>query len=225
MNIDDVKQVVIPDGSLFKAMFEHQLELAEKYKDIERQNGFWFPDSPTMSIENNQLQHWLKGMFWRSVEEIAEAFESVEDSGFDALYEWEKVFEHRADIRHFFEEMADALHFLIEATLYAGVSHDRIDDVWKEAQACQAGPRNVSDLKRIAFSFIAGMGLAANCLKNKTWKLTQVQTDQKKFRLKLGEAWFDFARIWVMLGCSLEQVYVLYMKKNLVNQFRQRSRY
>ena len=225
MNIDDVKNVDIPAGSLFGAMFGHQLALAMKYEHIEKRNGFWHPPDVRQPIDSAQFQNWLKNMFWRATEEVAEAFEPMEQYDDDALHQWESEFAHDPDIRHFFEELADATHFIIEASVYARISPQTIDDIWMQACAPEARSRDLSDLRMYAFAFISGMGLAANCLKNKPWKETQMPTDERKFNRRLVDAWLPFCKLWVNLGCNLTDVYQLYMRKNAVNQFRQNTRY
>ena len=69
------------------------------------------------------------------------------------------------------------------------------------------------------------MGIAANVLKNKPWKLTQMSTDIQKFKNKLIATWIEFAFLWQELGCAKEDVYTLYTKKHDVNVWRQNTNY
>lgn len=223
MNIDDVAKdsIVIPQGSLFDAMFKHQHGLAIRYEPIERRNGFWHPGTTLPHIDDAKLQHFLKDMFWRTTEELAEAYECLDS--IDS--EWRSAWDEHADVRHFFEELADSLHFLIEATVYSQISFASIDPLWVDAQRTQATVRGHSLVPSHMQSIIMRMGLAANCLKNKPWKETQMPTDVGLFRKKLIEAWEPMCQMWSDLGCTLDEVYVLYMRKNAVNLFRQRTKY
>lgn len=66
---------------------------------------------------------------------------------------------------------------------------------------------------------------ADNCLRNKAWKTTHVQTDDAHFREELIDGFHFYVQLFIELGMTAEDVYNLYCKKNSVNQFRQRSNY
>lgn len=230
MNIDDIKTdeiTVPPDHAIFTVIFGHQRALAIKYGPIEERNGFWHPDFDNIPhIDSPKLQAWIKDMFWRTTEEIAEAIESTND--FTNYGAWRNTWTQDADVRHFFEEMADALHFLTEVSVAVGIDPADLDDFWSSVQAkgyqCLAyvtQPR----IKYLSAEVIFALGLAANCLKNKPWKLSQMSTDHIKFIDRLHKTWIRFLDFWCGCGFTREDVYRLYMKKNLVNQFRQRSSY
>lgn len=211
----------IPEGSLFKAMFKCQHELAIKYEPIERRNGFWHPGRLMPHIDDAKLQHFLKDMFWRTTEELAEAYECVDS--IDS--EWRFKIDSDANIRHFFEELADAMHFLIEASVYVQISYASIDAIWNSQKAAVTKPLDVSLVSRDVLAIVMRLGLSANCLKNKPWKETQMPTDLIVFRQKLLKAWESVCLMWHNLGCDIDELYVLYKKKNTVNLFRQRTKY
>jgi len=222
MNIDDVAMdsIVMPKTTVVAAIFEHQHDLTMKYKDIEKKNGANFP-VPPWNIDDKFVQWRLKDLFWRVTEELAEA---LDGGGFRGMANWEKRWNDDADVRHFFEELADALHFLVEASLVGGLEPVDIQEYW-EADIDAGGSTSSSDIQKSCADIVWAIGLAANCLKNKPWKLTQMPTDKPAFNRHMMDAWCEFIDLWEGLGCSQEFVYKLYFRKNAVNQFRQRSNY
>jgi len=64
-----------------------------------------------------------------------------------------------------------------------------------------------------------------NCLKNKPWKQSQVQTDKPKFYSLLKEAFDTFLNFLAATGLEADDVYNFYFKKSEVNRFRIRSKY
>ena len=77
-------------------MYNKQMEIAIKYKDIER-----MPDWP-MSIDSRIGQVWGKDFINRVNEELMESFESVIDPSTSVIVDGVDI--HRS------EELADALH-------------------------------------------------------------------------------------------------------------------
>jgi dimeric dUTPase (all-alpha-NTP-PPase superfamily) len=223
LNIDDVltKDIVIPQGNLFAEIFKLQHDLAVKYGPIERKNGFYVPevDSPP-HIDDAQFQNWIKNMFWRVAEELAEAMENP-----CAYSQWRTLWDTDSDVRHFLEEVADALHFLVEVSLMFDVSADWLNEMWESVNRNETVVVDSFVVSRYCWRVILQMGLAANTLKNKPWKNTQMPTDQEKFIGRLFEAWKMFLHLFRILGMSDQEIYVLYSKKHKVNEFRQTSNY
>ena len=220
MNIEDVdKKVEIPKMPLL-GIFELQKKLIEKYDVIEKANGFDVP-MPPYSIDSAQLQARIKDMYWRTTEEIAEAMEVVPP--IFKLENWKQFWSQDVDVRHFFEELADALHFLVEASIYSNVSESEISHWFAIGLAdSEADPLHIQDL---VTSVIMKMGLSANVLKNKPWKQTQMPTDSAKFYTLLCHTWKAFGTLWSALKCSIEDIYILYVKKHTVNTWRQDTNY
>jgi hypothetical protein len=233
MNIDDVNRIedVAPEER-WPTIFAHQRKLMEKYDEIEREAGANVPEAP-WSLDDKRVQWRLKDLFWRVTEELAEALEFVDD---ELLLGWEEKWAESADVRHVFEELADALHFLVEASIVgddnAELTVRELDrDVrfslahYEETDHGRMTLRTKDVLKHKSWDVVYRLGLAANTLKNKPWKQTHMPTDVWQFKGHLWEAWKAFLRIWVNLGCSQEQVFGLYFRKMKVNQFRQRTQY
>jgi len=223
VNIDDVLQrIEVPEGPIIVTIFSRHKELMKKYDVIERKNGYYVPDAP-YNLDDTKVQQRIKDMFWRVTEELSEAIETIPTEF--QLSEWTQFWDNQSTVRHFFEELADALHFLVEASILADLGPKKI-----ELSSVSRDDRPLSEFNlggvvdRVA-DIILRMGFAANTFKNKPWKLTQMPTDIHKFKRQLIEVWGFFDELWWYLNCTQKQVYVFYAKKNLVNQWRQETNY
>lgn len=243
MNIDDVKTAEVPEydpNNFIRAIFAKQHALACKYRAIEHKNGFWHPYNayPRLvdrepgefvpPIDDAHVQAWLKDMFWRATEEIAEALETLPPAGFN---NWKGRWEDDATIRHVFEELADAVHFLAEASIVAGADMGRIIGFWEDLDATPVMEDDQDETHDQMFVYawamrlVRAMGLAGNCLKNKPWKSTQMPTDKAKFDKALLQCWYEMASLWKFFRATREDMYQLYFKKSVVNTFRQDTNY
>lgn len=228
MNIDDFKNVELPaDGNTIQAIFDKQEFLIAKYEPMEARNGAIVPERP-WHIDDKFVQMRIKDMFWRFTEEICEAIEFDETTN---LNSWKTRWDHDHHLRHFFEEMVDALHFLVEASIIAGLEVASIRDLYSMVLQSNGlkDPASVamptSQLRARCMALIKPMGLAANCLKNKPWKNTHMATDQAKFKSLMYDIWQEYFMLMADLGMGPNDLYVLYVKKNEVNKFRQNSNY
>jgi len=196
MNINDVetpKEAPIESKDIWNAIFNKQRELAIKYQEIENMGDLF--DTTDTNIDTAKGQKWIKDFAWRVTEELAEAYEAKD-----------------IDPEHYKEELIDALHFLVELNLIAGVQ------VFKPTYMLT--PSSV-----VSWDVVYPLGLMCNTLKNKPWKQTQMLTDRKEFFKYLQQTWDNmFALLRKEIG-SEEAIYLYYFKKNEVNKFRQRSKY
>ncbi len=80
-------------------------------------------------------------------------------------------------------------------------------------------------LKDFAWRVTEELGEAMNCLKNKPWKETPMATDVQHYKEEIADALHFFVELCILSGIGPRELYELYMKKNVVNQFRQRSGY
>lgn len=231
MNIDDVvtKDIVIPPAhEVFPQIFAKQVGLIHQYIDIERRNGFYKPDlNLTVALaplDDAQFQNWLKNTFWRTTEELAEAVETI-----PVLLgnQWEK-WDNDHGVRHFYEEIIDAVHFFVEASIYLRVPPKACGE-WLitalskvELGRIKATEANVMEAITV---FIMRLGLTANCLKNKPWKSTHMATDTNDFNTKLLSSWHSLCMLLALVGLNHEKLFCLYFKKHAVNKFRQGSNY
>lgn len=232
MNVDDVKAPAELTGTApILSIFERQLELMHKYDEIEARNGFPVPPRP-YDLDDKYVQHRIKELFWRATEEFGEALEERAHISQEAVLRWRDGWDSTPGIRHFMEELADALHFLTEASIVAGFTGADIagaSPYWSGSYDAGSRRRTISVswpmLTQKIGEVVWSMGLAANCLKNKPWKTSEMRTDKDKFRRQLQEAWSRFAEVWVYFDVRISDVYTLYHKKNTVNAFRISSKY
>lgn len=162
---------------------------------------------------------------WRTVEELAEATEIFKEG-------------RREQDPLFYEEISDALHFLVEPLVHLGI-YSKVVEASMTVIATKVSLGWYSTVKSKKFkpsehasNFANGLhmvtlnlGLAGNCLKNKKWKQTQVLTDIDKFKARYFSACYYFFVMCMGLDMTIGDVYTVYMKKALVNKFRQETKY
>ena len=217
---------------LLSDIFHHQHVLADKYVPIEVSNGLCLYEQIPADIDDSKAQARIKDMSWRALEEVAEALEAFD----------------KGEIIHFHEELADALHFLVEKYLltdfypYQPESCTRYFPLeamkpqsnlnsWfkavdpKISRAIGESKLNRNEIYHAAAEYTVATGLTCNCLKNKPWKQSQVLTDEQYFRSKLIEEFNAFIRLCFTAGLDDRKLYDMYIRKNQVNHFRQKSNY
>lgn len=115
MNVLDFPDTEIPEGDLLKAIFERQKELMLKYHDIEERRGALVvaPDQYG-NIDHRFVQWRIKDLMQRTIEEMMEAANCLKNKP------W-KQSELATDKVHFYEEIADAVHFLVEMCITSGM--------------------------------------------------------------------------------------------------------
>lgn len=217
MNIKDIQDSTPVPEDMLSDIFAKQRQLMEKYHKIEKDNGLLICEEVPVNLHDSKGQQRLKDFFWRVTEEIAEALEALDNNDHD----------------HFQEELADALHFLVEACILAGgLQYDKGvgpgEDTLKlmfNRYSMYPGYYGYGYIYKCAMEAIRDLGLAANCLKNKPWKQTHIATDTVRFHRCLSKAFQSFIELFKVSGFTAESLYDIYFKKNKVNQFRQRSGY
>ena len=207
-------------------VFDKQKELMEKYHDIEVANGLVQTEDVPVEINSREGQARLRDFAWRFVEELGEAM--------DAYFVLQG--ELHPDVE---EEFVDALHFLTEFTILAGVeSHEVIrtspydldnfttlaDEALKLFLKFETmNPRGcISDLFTHTITKIA---MTINTLKNKAWKQSERDTDLELFHIRLRETWVLYFALMLSVGMYLEDVPALYLDKNAKNKKRQKAGY
>lgn len=86
-------------------------------------------------------------------------------------------------------------------------------------------PKDQYLIKDCMWRIVEELGEAANCLKNKPWKQTEIPTDQDHFIEELMDAWHFLLQLFLVVGIDEKTLVQLYVRKALVNKFRQRSNY
>lgn len=219
MNINDFKleDLKLGPGDKLDKIFERQLELMKKYHEIEKKNGFLICEDVPVNLNDSKGQFRLKDFAWRITEELGEALE--------AFHKHPKIKEH------YNEEIADAMHFLVEFTILSGITvdwfqlggQDKLDDLFNATWA--ATSRQYFSLCRDVGIVVENLAMTCNCLKNKPWKNTQMMTDVEYFILQVKSTWYAFAQLCQRSGLNSDRMFDLYFRKSEVNKFRQRSNY
>lgn len=218
MNIDDVAKNQVPEYSAraLEDIFTRQRELMEKYEPIEKASGLQqTPDVP-VDINDKFGQARLKDFAWRVTEEITESTEAV-----------------TTDLHHAREEAADALHFMVELFILAGLDASYIADSLGLKTSDMALQEIFTRLPKAssvvftdaAYSCIEALGKATNCLKQRPWKQTHILTDEHRFYVHLLNAFAMLCNYCACIGHTSETLFDYYFRKSEVNKFRQRSNY
>jgi len=209
MNITHIKddEIKITNNPL-QGIFQRQNELHIQYKSIEEANGIGLAliKNRPFSIDDPKWQYVIKDFAWRITEEIAEAVEANL---------------HNNNI-HVVEELIDALHFYTELLIMCEIEYKEID----------LGRIEIDPMFNHFFWIPTYyLGVACNFLKCKPWKNTHVITDAKRFRSTLIDGYLTLLTLILatqvegkIIG-AMENVYMIYFKKSLVNQFRMDSNY
>lgn len=210
------------------AIFKRQEELMVKYHEIEKKNGLLQTEDCPVSLHDKFGQARLKDFAWRVTEELGEALDALEKHKSDGH-----------DIDHCYEELADALHFLAEFSILAGIGPRKIRaslelvDNWAVIEDTDH-LEGIFELVEVIFDrdthhwvaeFVMEMGMACNCFKNKPWKQTHMVTDEDEFLYHLAQAWLMFITICKSVDLGPEELTAFYFGKSEVNRFRQRSNY
>ena len=203
MNINDITDIPqVPPENYLKEIFFKQEALLKEYQSIEG-----IPDYP-FDIDALDSQIWIKDFLWRTVEEMMEALE--------AHYEGNEA--------HTIEEVADALHFIVEAMILAGVA-PRTWDLKEMVTNLNDNILKSESFDDVCLRVCYAAGLTGNTLKSKRWKQTQMQTDTQKFESYLKDTLETVIVSFIVLRCSVEEIFIYYFKKSEVNNFRIRTKY
>lgn len=102
------------DMDLLATIFEGQRLLHERYYAIEKANGCVVVAPENFGdLDSREVQMRLKDLMERTIEELMEAANCLKNKP------WKNSFVH-TDREHFYEELADAVHFFVELMETAG---------------------------------------------------------------------------------------------------------
>lgn len=121
---------VIKDGRYLEKIYELQMDLINEYVKIER------TPAPPININTKSSQVLLKDFTGRVIEELAEGYESLIEV--DALTQKSRLWQYDYDekdivmcfnhMQNASEEMADAMHFMVELLIYANIQPEDINE-------------------------------------------------------------------------------------------------
>lgn len=220
-------------------IFQRQSELMRVYEGIEAANGLLETGDVPVDLDNRFGQARLKNFAWRFTEELGEAATSLDLLG-----------SYHAQTR---EEVVDALHFLIELNLLAGIppaglirgccirrfgrfegdvamddTFGDLLDMWFYATGGQRQLlRHITheNQRQQMMTTIQSLAAAMHCLKHRPWKKERLPTNVDKFNGALVDTFFHFGGLLQLMGMTTLDVYNGYMAKSNVNKLRQSSNY
>lgn len=101
--------------------------------------------------------------------------------------------------------------------------HQLKDEFLRGGRALSNDRKDV--MKQLLWDITFHLQIARNTLKNKPWKQTGMMTDVKQYEQSIAEATLALFEFFSFTGFTAESLYVIYYKKNKVNQFRIKSKY
>lgn len=292
MDSRDIKEMPekVYDEKYLEKIYELQKELLDEYVKIEG-----LPPYP-VNINSKKSQVLIKDFVGRVIEELAEGYESMLEVvnitkenkfffGDVTVSEIQRAVNHLQNVS---EEMADAMHFMVELLIYSNIQPEDINayidkvmpvikssniirrsmnvgiamlsisnddngtttggyvdlvakmkrvnyelypdgDDDRDWELYQAG-HNVNELdfiqrKKDLWDVTYHLNLARNFLKNKPWKQSQMMSDEIRYQEQIVLAFIKMMGLFANIGITPENLYHIYFKKNMVNRFRQKSKY
>jgi hypothetical protein len=129
MNVTDFEDVEIPEGDMLVQIFLGQHDLIAKYHEIEGGRGALVIDQDDFGKLDSRFVQWrIKDLAFRMIEELTEATNTLKNKP------W-KQSEVTTDSTHFYEELADALHFYIELCITAGMNAEDLARIYHRKHA------------------------------------------------------------------------------------------
>lgn len=129
MNVTDFEDVEIPAGDMLQTIFDGQIDLIVKYHEIEKSRGALVVEPERFGEIDHRFVQWrIKDLAFRMIEELTEATNTLKNKP------W-KQSEVATDRVHFYEELADALHFYIELCITAGMTAEDLAKIYHRKHA------------------------------------------------------------------------------------------
>lgn len=195
-------------------IFQRQQTYLASLKTIYFLNGYELhAKNPPWDLNGRNEQEEFRLLAWRYTEELVEACAE-------------------ADPQKYITEMADALHFLVEIAIYAGITPADIYQVpeynwerlWADSrrslfEGCRFG---YGDLCKVA---IQKLGECICLLKQRPWRTDNRPTDAGKFRARYNLAFYAFIMECIARGISGQALYDSFFAKAKVNDQRTREQH
>lgn len=190
----------IQDFKPFQPTWE---EIIQKQADLELQFEPGLAERiATFDINCFEDQELFKAYCWRITEELCEAIEALRER----------------DDEHTKEELIDALNFTLNLYRLCGVTPAFIS---KASELI--GPKET--VEAYIFEVIYKVNLAANCLKNRSWRSSQYMVDLYVFEPRLLSIFECIMQVFRCIGMGEGQVRELWSLKYQVNKFRVETKY
>ena len=123
VNIKDIETEAPTKGDWLQNIFLRQRELMEKYHRIEKGNGLLLYEGVPIDLHDRMGQARIRELIRRTVEELFEASHTLKNSPWKGSHVL-------TDEDHFYEELADALHFFIELCIAVGLDAETLHKVY-----------------------------------------------------------------------------------------------
>jgi len=194
-------------------IFDRQRKYLESLRTIYYLNGYELhAHAPPWDLQGRDEQEEFRLLAWRFTEELIEAAAE-------------------ADPQKYITELADALHFLIEIALYAGITVKDVydggegwswEELFAEAQRAQfhGARKGYGDLCNLS---IEHLGNAMCLLKQRPWRTDDRRTDPEAFRTRYRVAFLAFITDCVARGVGAQALYDAFFAKAKVNDQRTRE--
>lgn len=195
MNINDYKPIKFSWEEIIEK--QAQLELRFEPHLADRIRDF--------DINCFEDQEFFKTYCWRITEELCEAIEALREK----------------DSAHTKEELIDALNFTLNLYRLCGVTPERLLSL--SCTELQIPPKQT--VEEYIFEVIYRINLAANCLKNRSWRSSQYMVDLYVFEPRLLSIFPCILQVLRVLGVYDDQVRELWSLKYQVNCFRVNTKY
>ena len=204
---DITEEVPELKGGALPVIWGLQLELLEEYRKIEQ-----LPPWP-LNLDLRNDQEMMKDFIARVTEELAESYEALENGDMDNAK----------------EELADALHFLVEALIYTApydkvvfaYTPNTITGIIKDMLVGNYHNNIVEWFWETTYH----LNIARNNLRNKKWKQTQVLAQKREFLKNMMKGLHSLINGFQLWGMSEADIFEIYYKKNRINWFRIKSKY
>ena len=199
---------------MLEDIFNSQRELMKKYHPIEMSLGIRHTAECPLDLTTRRGQATARDFCWRITEEITEAVECARDK--DTCKHPEVI-----------EELSDALHFLVELAILSNIAPKDIFPGSNEDLLVQGLKQCIwtEGFEQTAYETIHQLGVAANLLKGRAWKLQFDPPNEKQFQIKVIRAFGCLFFMFVEAKCSVKDVHEAYHNKHSINVERAEGGY
>jgi len=201
-------------------IFERQAAYLESLKPIYADNGFPLHASDwPLNFQGKHEQEEFRLLAWRYTEELVEAMESFDDG---------------SPRNGYHEEMADALHFLVELCLATGITYSTLVTGIESAKFKSEDDGDSLDFvfKRVKadpiysqrwFGSIRSLGLAMMNLRQRPWRRDNRESNRAPFVLMMQATFYGFVNVCTRTGITAQELHNAYFAKAKINDQRTES--
>ena len=181
----------------------------DQFLDYEKIEGIDDWEAYDFSIDCAEDQAKFKDMLQiRFIEELTEASLSIPEPD-----------------EHFWEEIGDSLNFFLSAYIMAfGDLEERFispkEILRPKLPYGKEKVKSLYDFSVMAYPVIEKVGALCNLLKNRAWAQSNYLVSLQDFNERADELWLSFWKFMRDLWLSPEDVFELFYRKYMVNQFR-----